>query len=248
MSRIEVEPTKSTSGAGSPTECDRYDHPAYGMAILHRYTGGGSHLFGSALRHHNTVGVTIHGAHVNRDLNRDWQHADNVICELEFSEAQWASFVSSMGQGGGTPCTLRYRPAEGYTLDDVPGIGAEPLRQTFSKEIEASAKEAVETAQQAIAALTALVKSSGPISKTDLKQLVRDLERSFGNFPSNMGFIQDQFVKAMETTIESGKAEIEGFVRNTLVRAGMEALANGAHVTLLDTTERRSIAAPKAGD
>src|SRR5688572_30436551 len=101
-----------------PTVDERGDerHPAWGMigAARVQTTPPGAVLFDSDLRHQHNVIITLYEARRNRgDLYRDHLMAERQVVEVQMSEAQWASFVSSMNAGDGVPCTIRTRPTEG---------------------------------------------------------------------------------------------------------------------------------------
>ena len=55
------------------------------------------------------------------------------IIEVAMSEAQWATFVSSLNQGSGVQCTLDYSMQDG----SIPAIAAPKDRRTqFSQELQ----------------------------------------------------------------------------------------------------------------
>jgi hypothetical protein len=97
-----------------PNEYGDMTHPSWAMIGASRvsHSAGGSALFDSDIRHQHTVTVSISTASRRRDLNRDWLHAEREFVEVEMSEAQWASFVSSMNAGSGVPCTIRRHAAQ----------------------------------------------------------------------------------------------------------------------------------------
>ena len=47
-------------------------HPAYGMLAFSRITGGNQSLFGSSIKHHDIIGMTIRHGDVTRGINKDW--------------------------------------------------------------------------------------------------------------------------------------------------------------------------------
>jgi hypothetical protein len=83
-----------------------YSHPAYGMLSLSRMHGGSTVLTGSEFTHHSVITLQICHGEVHRDLSSDRFQATDRIVEVMMSEAQWSTFVSSMGVGDGVPCTL----------------------------------------------------------------------------------------------------------------------------------------------
>src|SRR5579859_4537827 len=87
-------------------------HESFGIAGFSRSTTGGSgvSLFGSSIKHGNTITFTVRHADVTRRLEQDWYHASErmPIVEIEMSQSQFAEMITSMNMGDGIPVTLRY--------------------------------------------------------------------------------------------------------------------------------------------
>lgn len=216
------EPTVTT---GRRDDQETYSHPAFGQISVTRPAAGGKgvKLFDSAVGHNDFVSVKICSADMDRGLNMNWVRERNVLCEFMMSEAQWASFVAS-GMGRGTPITFRYKPTGDYKIAMVPGIAhTETMKQTFEREIRRRCKEYVAE----IGALKAKVSEmadAGKATKTQLKEIVGQLDVFERNLPSNMAFTQSQFAEAMEKTTEQAKTDIESFVTNLAQRTGIDVL------------------------
>jgi hypothetical protein len=221
-----------TKTPGHPFDDESYEHPAQGCVTVNKMTSSdGITLFGSNLKHRSVVQIEVWTAKGARGLHEDRHSQDRVICQFEFSEAQWASFVSSIGMGGGVACTFTYKPADGYKLEHVPRMETTPMTEKFSQEIADATGEKIKELYAMAQRIEILSKAS---SKAGLADLIFNLRVKLGNLPSNMGFIQKQFGEAMHNTVEAGKAEIEAFTRNTLTRAGMKHLEEKAAVTLIE--------------
>src|SRR3954470_19367469 len=96
-------------------------HPAYGQIAASRVTsGGGATLYGSDFKHSNFITIRVHASEQHRSLSHDWHYARDMLCEVALSEAQWATFVSSLNAGMGVPCTLSYVAPDG--IGPVPEI------------------------------------------------------------------------------------------------------------------------------
>lgn len=94
-------PTRTYTGKAY--EDYREYHPAYAMIGAARVTtmtaGGGARLFGSDFRHQAYVTVTIRTASLSRTAQAEYIHGETELIEVALSEAQWATFVSSMNVG-----------------------------------------------------------------------------------------------------------------------------------------------------
>src|SRR5437868_8231795 len=128
-----------------PTQTERGEqHPAFGMIGASRvsHSPPGAVLFDSDVQHQHYVVVRVRTAARRRDLNRDYLYADQQIVEVAMSEAQWASFVSSMNTGDGVPCTLTARG-----LEPVPGMPYAPRLQESMDEVRSAGDEAMAMVQ-----------------------------------------------------------------------------------------------------
>jgi len=124
-------------------------HPAWGLIGASRVSSSppGASLFDSDLRHQHYVTVRIKAAKRRRDLHRDWIGGGKEYIEIAMSEAQWASFVSSMNTGDGVPCTVEH-----INREDVPGFPSESRLGETMNEVRGAAKEAIEKVSAAFAA------------------------------------------------------------------------------------------------
>lgn len=184
------------------TDEDGYEkHPAFGLIGANRYqvggAGGGSILFDSDVRHGHTVGIKVYAAQRRRDLHRDWIGTDNrmPIVEVEMSEAQWASFVSSMGHGDGVPCTIRTAHEDHL----IPGLTPEQRLQESMDEVRGAADKMMAEIQEAFAAFKE--KRSAANLKT--------LESKINNAAPNVAFTAKSLTEHAENVVQRARFDIE---------------------------------------
>jgi len=190
-------------------------HPAFGQISLHRVTGGTT-LYGSDFEHRNYVEIEIKESELQRDLSRDWYYPGKTLVRVAVSEAQWATFVSSMGVGSGTPCTITRRGSE-----MVPGF---PLRQEtdhFGYEIEDTFKDALEALETLKARV---VNNVAGLSKKKQDDLLGPIEKALREVKLNVPFVKKQFDEHVEETMEKAKVELHGYFNQVVQRAGFSAL------------------------
>lgn len=200
--RVVTEPTRNQYGDET--------HPSWGMIGASRRSngGGGASLFDSDIRHQHTVAVRVSTASRRRDLNRDWLHPTQEFVEVEMSEAQWASFVSSMNVGSGVPCTIRRREGE-YLVPEAPH---EPRLQESMAEVRDAAERAAEKVSEAFAAYKAH-KNAGNL---------RTLEAAIDNMPSNITFAASSLSEHAENVVQRTRADIEAMVVTKAQQLGLE--------------------------
>lgn len=220
MPRDRVKPTSrpdpTSGGAGTPGT--RYSHPAFGQLSASRVqNGSGETLYGSDFKHHDYIVIRIGESELTRTLSRDWPFSKNEIVEIAVSEAQWASFVSSLNVGQGVPCTITRRDGR-----LVPGIDATELvsDQHFKREQKEALTEALVAVQRAKAEINGLA-----TSKRAKEAATDAIERAERALRSSVPFVTDQFEKHVETTIERAKTEVHAYAQNVIVQAGLEALS-----------------------
>lgn len=206
-----------SSHAGDVSQ--KISHPAYGLISVTRPSGGRKEMFGSDLRHDNTVTIRIANAIEERSLGRSWYYEKGKILELDMTEAQWAKFVSSHGMSG-TPVTLRYIREEG----EIPGIESQNSKADYSeKEFERVIKNNMQYAQDALNEVKDLI-VKGKAGKKDLENLEKVLWCIVERFPDSAAFAVKAFKEETEEMVEGAKIEIEASLSALVQNTGIEAL------------------------
>ena len=218
-----VEDPVETIDPNDPSK-SRITHPSYAVIGASRVSGMTS-LHGSDFMHQNYVTVTISSAEVDRHLSNDWTHGRRELIEVAMSEAQWATFVSSMNIGSGVPCTLQHVLVAGQIIPRLPD--PPDRRERFAAELAANNKEALKSLE----ALTLLIMDSklSGTKQTEMLKKVRWAEREIG---SSSKFVADQFDEHMESTVEKAKIEVNAYAIRKLTSLGMDAIGLDAPITL----------------
>lgn len=206
-----------------PTVDDRGEesHPSWGLIGASRGTTGppGAALFDSDILHQHTIRLRIQGARRQRKLGRDWLHGARLpYIEVEMSEAQWASFVSTMNVGDGVPCTVRYLNGK-----EIPEAPHSPRLKESMEEVRTAAKKA-------------LAKVSGAFADYKEKKNaanLRALEVAVSNLPADLAFTADSLTEHSEAVVQKARADIEAFVLHKAEQLGLDP-ADLAHPLELD--------------
>lgn len=219
-----VEPTLTPYEGPGRSKATLEQHPAYGTICANRVSGQTA-LFQSDFWHSGYIKVTISRAEVVRDLSHDWVHSGSreELIEVELSEAQWASFVSTMNVHAGTPCTLRR-----IGRDYVPGILAPKLR---NEQFKTESGQAVQEAIKRLSSLVGTIRGMG-LSKVKETALLSEVEMAARGIRSTQDHIAKQFAEHVETTVEHAKAEVAGYVSGAVRQLGIQALAAGGGATV----------------
>jgi hypothetical protein len=191
-------------------------HPAFGQIGASRVQGQTT-LYGSDFVHHNYVTISIRRSELNRDLSHDWHFGKEELVQVALSEAQWATFVSSMNVGRGVPCTIEYVGREA-----MPSIPLRKQEDVVKKEFNNRVKELGALVAETIDLLDSEIgKSLSGVKRDKMLAHLVTLQRELA---ANMPFVADSFSKHMETTTERAKIEVNAYVTNMVNRAGLEAL------------------------
>lgn len=203
-----------------PTTNARGDetHPAFAMIKANRVSvggaGGGAVLFQSDIKHGSTVRITLETATRKRDLNTDWVHAEKQVVEVELSEAQWASFVSSMNTSG-VPATLRWTQADGQ----LPELPYEPRLKESMDEVRGAAEKLFSKAQAAMADYEQALADKAPAKVRN--EALRKLHYTLANSEPNMTFAAQSLNEHTENVVQKARADIEAMAYTAAAQHGL---------------------------
>lgn len=194
----------------APAKHGDEEHPAWALIGASRvsHSPPGAVLFDSELRHQHYVVITLRRATRSRLLYRDRLHGTRQMVQVALSEAQWASFVSSMNNGEGVACTLLAR--EGDPL--VPGMPYAPRLRESVDEVRGAADKALAEIRTAFAA----------VKEKPIKANIRALEAKLANATPNIVFAADSLTEHTENVVQKARADIEAFVVDKAAQLGLE--------------------------
>lgn len=183
-------------------------HPAFGMINASRGSSSppGQTLFDSDITHQHTVRVTVSKATRKRDLNRDWVHGGaKTLIEVEMSEAQWASFVSSMNTSG-VPCTIRATETDWK----IPGLPYDPRLAHSMTEVKQAAHKSFGRIQEAMVAYEKALADKAPAKVRN--EALRDLHFAIQNTEPNLSFAAESLTEHAENVVQKARADVEAMV------------------------------------
>ena len=191
----------------------RLQHPAFGQIAVSRVSGHAV-LYGSDFVHQHSVRLRISTSSLRRDLSHDWPFADREFVEVEMSEAQWASFVSSFNLGSGVQCTIRQRDGK-----MIPGFPLRDEASEFDSEMSENSKVALTALNRAVAAV-----AEAKISKKDADRILSGISKAAQEIGVNSDYVQQRFGEHMEKRVHKARVEIDAYFHNVIRNAGLKAL------------------------
>lgn len=203
-------------------EGKKESHPSYALLSFSRSSRGGSgtNLFGSSIKHNETIRMEVKPATIERSLNTDWYlPTGREYLEVEMSYSQFAEAITSMNMGSGVPVTLRY--LEGKSIPDP---SFENKRQQFENEV----KERMNILEGKLKKLTSdseeLLVNKKSLNKGDRETILNQIKSLQQEIRANLPFIMNMFNEQMDKTVNEAKGEIEAFTQNKIHSLGLEKL------------------------
>jgi hypothetical protein len=206
-------------------------HPAYAQIAASRVSGAAL-LYGSDFRHQHFITLRINTSELHRSLNKDWYSEDGTpMIEVAMSEVQWASFISTLNMGSGTPCTLQFVNGSG----PVPGIAAKT--QTRGDQFKGELADQLNKARKEIAAAQALLQT-GAGTAGQRKKALDHLHQASMAVECNAEFVAKSFGEHIERWTERAKTEIHGYLSGIIQRTGIKALRGESPIQLEGEKEK----------
>jgi hypothetical protein len=190
---------------------DIFEHPSFGTISFSRCQGGDVALFGSSIKHMNTIRMEINHAELHRSLNRDWIMDRGHIVVAYMSPTQFVDAITMMNTGG-QPITLDYVTGEKERIPDTPYFSkVEQFNQEFQDQINVVGKHFDDVLK--------LAKETNA-----QKRLIKEIEQLRMHFKNNLPFVNESFTEQMENTVKEAKGEVEAFVTGMIHNYGIEAI------------------------
>lgn len=196
-------------------------HPSWAVIGASRgsFSPPGVALFDSEIRHQHAVTIRIMEASRSRHGQHDYINGagGKVVAEVTLSEAQWASFVSSMNMGDGVPCTLRMRDSD-YQVPDAP---YEPRLALTMAQAKGAAEEAFKDVVEALEEYERLVSEKAPARER--KEAYSTLYHRIKNAAPNIEYAGKVLAGHAEDVVMKARADLEAYVVKAAQTLGVDA-------------------------
>lgn len=208
---------------------NREFHDSFGVLKFSRiHRGGNTQLFGSSIKHSDTIIMTVSTASVERELNQDWVTDEDKILECEMSYSQFAEAITSMNIGVGTPVTLRSTQLIPH-IESCDFVGK---RTQFEEEFKRNMRKQNETVDTLINSVSNIFDAKKPLNKSDRENILNLLNKLQMAVGCNQEFIFTQFNRQMDKTVNEAKGEIEAFMQNKINAIGLDNLVKSGEIKL----------------
>ena len=196
-------------------------HPAFGMISIHRISATpGEVLFQSDLRHSEYIRLEVHEASRKRDIEHDWVHPGNLVCEVSMSMSQFASFVTSAGTEG-VPCTIEFTSSGKNEPGERPGLKPAPRLAKTHEEVRKAVDEAYGHIRVAFGEYEATLEDSGKGSAAKRRDALRKLRSTIDNAVPNVAYTAQTLDRHTENVVEQARGDIEAMAVRAAERLGI---------------------------
>lgn len=220
-------------------------HPSFGTVAFSRRSGGRADtLFGSSIRHRDTITLAVRHASLTRGINNDWYSGHKDIVEVEMSYNQFVEAITNMNNGTGIPCTIRYTEKEGY----IPHPHFIDKYTEFADEFKSDQEKRNEEAEQLVKEVREMFETKSSINKKDRAEILEKLERIVLSSKHNNQYLLEQFQEQMDKTVQEAKGEIEAFTQNKMLIIAQQALVEQQDKLLEMEVPVVSLGLPKNGE
>ena len=180
-------------------------HPSYGAITIGRITSSRAHpMYGSSVKHRDTIRLTIHHSECKRMLYGDWYSPKDTIVEVEVTQSQWAEMVSSVGLGAGVPCTIKWLNGR---VEEPPYRAKADL---FQSEFQMLMDKAMSDAEAAVKKAEELLEKKA-LNKADRTELLNLMRSACASVKDSAPFVSKQFAEQMERTATEVKGELDAW-------------------------------------
>lgn len=189
---------------------ERIKHPSFANLYIGRsQCSGQKALFGSSIKHHDTITLKIFPAFIDRDLNMDRYFPEaRPYIEIEMSQSQFAQAITSLNMGAGVPVTLR-RLHDQY-IEPCPFVDK---REQFNNEFREDMNALTRKLTEATKHVEKLIEEKRTFNKADKDQILSALKSVTSQLASHYPYMYSMFNEQMDKTVTEAKAEIESHLQ-----------------------------------
>lgn len=199
------------------------EHPSYAQLSISRRSGMGDGrvtLYGSTIRHQNTISLQIKGSAKHYDNYHERYYGEGIpYIEIEMSQSQFAEAITSLNMGSGVPVTVRYLMGE-----TIPFCEELTMRQKIDGNIKVTFKNIVHNIASNYKRIDELGVQKGPLKAKEKEELIGMCRSLIQDIESNMPFFKQTIDEVVDASVMQAKSEIDATMQHVITRLGMEKL------------------------
>lgn len=182
--------------------------------------GGAQTMFGSEIKTNTPIRISITSASVTRRESDFYvSPGSKHYVDVELTPVQWAEFLTSGNVYGGVPCTIK--EVNGKQTSSVEPFG---VAEVYEVATEEKFNEFQEGAKRIEQRLQSALDSGKPMRKTEIQEILHELECFRQNSVANVKYVKDRFKEEMSGVVAKAKAEINAYAERKLIETGVQCL------------------------
>lgn len=189
-------------------------HESFGLIQFSKCQGSTRTLFGSSIKHNNTITCKISNCELERKLNTDWFHPTSTVLEFEMSHTQFVDMLTNMNSSP-VPITFKLKPTD--TLKKCENPPYESAIQKHAKEFEEHLENINDKTNNLIKMLTATLENS-KVKKSDKEKLTSLAKNLITEIQANSKYQLNAFNEQMNKTVAESKNELEAIIQNKNIK------------------------------
>lgn len=185
-------------------------HESFGTIQFSRCQGTATTLFGSSIKHSNTITCKISNCELERKLNTDWFHPTSTVLEFEMSHTQFANMLTNINSNP-VPITFTLKPVGELKKCEEPPY--ESIIQKHANEFEDHLETINEKTKDLIELLNETLENS-KIKKADKEKLTSLAKNLITEIQANSQYQLKAFNEQMNKTVIESKNELDAMIQN----------------------------------
>lgn len=209
-------------------------HPAYAQLTVHRQSGGWGNLYGSAIKHQDTICIEVHkSSKISSEYSERYYSGGLPLISIRMSNSQFAQAITTLNQGSGTPVTL-----ESFHGKVMPNCEEITVSERANDNLKKKLKDFTKKISKGQTRVEEIMNKKGGILKGERKEIKNIFFFLMQDLNSNMPFLHQCMTEAYDKTSTAAKADIEAFYDNAIRRMGIEAVDKIKKIELKKGGER----------
>ena len=206
-------------------EKKNYKHESFGVIQIHKIFGKSGYMFGSDVTNNDSyLEMEISQAEMDDDPTTGLRSifGRDRILRVKFTDSQFATLMTTISNGQGTPCTITEVGGENIeqvSLNEIPNR-IDAIRSSYLKRVS----EISSVAKGYKAEIDKIISKKTPLNETEKRRISILYDSIAQEFTSNIPFALDILNEASEKIVSNAKTEVEAFINDSIHRTGLDAL------------------------
>jgi len=197
-------------------------HPAYAQLSFSRQSGGHSNLYGSAIKHQETISMKVYPSKKMSSEYSERYYAEHMpYIEVRMSQSQFAQAITSMNMGSGVPVTL-----EALRGKCMPKCEEESISELANRGLNEKLNDFADKIVKGQDRVRDILDKKGTIKVGERKEISDTISMLMQDLRSNLPFLHECMTEAYDKTASATKADIEAFYTNAIMKMGIDAIHN----------------------